>query len=231
MKAFFVISVLFLTALIIVAYGETTTYRPSPPVPMDDNLLSTGTGSYFEYAVCNVIRDAFYYPRAETNNRITDLEQMIYYYHLQMMHIDLFWIRNWQGIHSANDFPDIFSLPSRAVRYFYNTDVRYDFGDGEERTLDSHRLLCGECNRQFQCNVNHLHNHMSGLGSVPQILPTNDVADIAANRPLIQPHQQYQCQASQVITTSTTSTTEGNWDDYNKRHRYDVSDRDELKKK
>lgn len=79
------------------------------------------------------------------------------------MHIDLMWVFNWVTFARKarrKNYPDAFQLPSRAVRYFYNHDVQYIFGDGRrKRTLDSHRLICDECNRLFSCNLNHIPGH------------------------------------------------------------------------
>lgn len=215
------LKLLFFCAFIVVANGHTTTYGPSPLVPLNNDPLSTGEGSFFEYAVRNVIRNAFYYPRVETNSRTTDLEQMVYYYHLQMMHIDLSWLRTWQGLHRSRE-PDILDLPSRAVHYDYDHDVRYNFGGSEPWTLDSHRFRCEECVRQFKCNVNHLHRHLGGLESL-QMSSTYQVADMSANRPLIPANQQLHC-GPMASATSTTSTTTEN------TYRYDVYEHDELKK-
>lgn len=187
---------------------------------------------------------------------------MMYYYHLQMMHIDLLWAQNWLRLHRTG-FPSIFELPSRAAKYFYNNDVKYVFEDGRERTLDSHRLVCDECNRQFYCNVNHMHNHsvnkfppkeeqtferrttvpyfeVAGLQnlqrsvSLPLFLPTNQVADIARNKPLTPQQGSFHCEASPALhspmTTSTMSTIEDSWQQFEKEYHYDV-EKDELKKK
>lgn len=139
----------------------TKSHGPIPPAPQANNPLSivTGRGSYFEYAVRNSIRNAFNIPRYHnTSNDISHLEQMIYRYHLSMMHIDMAWIVNWQRLHRTG-VPSIFELPSRAARYFYNEDVKYVFGDGRERTLDSHHMECHECHRLFIENVNNVHSH------------------------------------------------------------------------
>lgn len=245
----------------------TTTFRPRPPIPLDNDKLSTatGTGSYFEYAVRNVIRNAFYFPRADTSNHISELEQMVFYYHLQMMHIDLLWTQNWQRINPKNSYPSIFELPSRSARYFYNEDIKYVFGDGRQRTLDSHRLICDECNRMYNCNVNHIHSHnvnkffrndemmyerrttvpyfevalenMSRSANLPYFVSTNEVADVGRNRPLASTSSgNYHCAAApvwylpKVITSTMRTTTEDEWERFEKKYRYDI-ERDELKKK
>lgn len=137
----------------------TTTSTPPSPSTINPELIDTGPGSFFEYAVRNVIRHAPYStPFVRTqNNRITDLQKMIYYYHLQMRHIDMIWLRNWMMVRQ-NEFsiPSIFELPSRIVN---NNQENINYK--EAFTLDSHRLYCEECNREFACNVHLLHSHLT----------------------------------------------------------------------
>lgn len=225
----------------------------TPPPPSADSPLSiaTGTGSYFEYAVRKIIRNMFYHPIAHTHNGIRPLEQMFYYYHLQMMHIDMLWVNNYQSVNPGR-IPSVFDLPSRSVRYFYNTDVRYNLG-GETRTLDSHRLECYECMRQFNCNVDLLHNHQiahyqPGVPfsrqttestrdvqlenfqrsvNLPNFRSTNEVSDMVNNRPLAQ-GENYYCQAPPVIyvplTSSASSTTGFDFDAFDNANRYHHDD-------
>lgn len=140
--------------------------KPKPPTPQIGNKLSiaTCTGSYFEYVVRNIIlnTNGRNLPNVSLDvltNPICNVEKIVYFYHLQMMHVDLMWVQNWIKIHKKNVYPSIFELPSRAVRYFYDIKIDYDFGDEKVRTLDSHRLFCDECESQYEKHVNHLHSH------------------------------------------------------------------------
>lgn len=115
--------------------------------------LNTSKGSLFEYAVRNVIRNT-------PINDAINAEHIIYYYHLQMLYIDLMWIYNWEDIYQKSIWPSILQLPSNAVQYFYSTDVFYGYTEmGIRRTLDSHRLKCDMCIPMYTCNANFLLNH------------------------------------------------------------------------
>ncbi|XP_063700814.1 uncharacterized protein LOC134831097 [Culicoides brevitarsis] len=229
---------IFLGIIAGVACNGLSTTRPGPPPPSDIDLttLATGTGSYFEYAVRNVINNQFYFPFIPNDASISENEQMVYYYHLQMMHIDLMWIQNWQRAH-PNEMPSLFDLPSRKVQYFYNYDVPYVFADGRQRTLQSHRLVCEECNRQFHCNVHNLHNHrphmkvpegFPGENSLPQMVSTNDAPSTSQMG-----QQSFVCEAPpvryQLPRTTTEAASTVDLESELRRFHYDLGD--ELKKR
>ncbi|XP_063709633.1 uncharacterized protein LOC134838106 [Culicoides brevitarsis] len=239
---------LLLTPLI---NSETVDYpTETTPNDSDPRTQATGEGSYYEYIVRNVIRNSFYYPRIQSQNGVTPLEQMVYYYHLQMTHIDLMWTRNWERTH-RHGYPSVFQLPSRAVRYHYNHDVPYQFPDGIERTLDSHRLNCTECIRQFHCNVENLHNHRSNRympnpeqkyerrTTIPEIeielesqqrswLPQMVSTNKAMNTTQLAEERSFVCAGPSH--GFTTTTTEDSLEHQLKKVRYDFV-RDELRRR
>lgn len=232
-------------------HGSATTLRPSgnnergiettTRNPLEDPLY-TGTGSIWEYAIRNLIRNFHYSPRLppSTDNTppIPDIFQKVYWYHMQQMHMDLEWIRSWQNLR-PNQEPNLpFQLPSRNVTTHYQTDVNYQFGDDAPWTLDSHRLRCQECMRQFKCS-GFLQSHLQDSGVegqgwsviAPTFLDTNLVANIPRNQPNAE-EQNVACPAF-VSSTSTTENFhfEGVSVEPKNYHHYDVQDHDELKRK
>lgn len=187
-------------------------------------------GTDYEFAVRNILANFNYAPTlaedpgssneiGSTSRPRTRLEEQVIWYHLQLMHIDQNFIRNWLT-NNRNKLPPNFpfSLPSRNVSTSFGPDYRFG-----ERSVESDRLECEECMRQFKCS-GLSESHMRS-GFVPlKFAKTNDVADFRLNQPNaekqfvdcsihfenVNPHGPYD-----IGSESTSTTTE----------------RDELKKK
>lgn len=119
----------------------------------DNFFINTNKGSYFEYAIRNVLRNAptnYANKLVSESSNLTEIEKMVYYYHLQILDIDMKWLNNWNVIY-PNKEPSIFDVPSRVVQPHYQSDVSYSFNN-IVYTLDSHRMQCSLCDYHFFCD-------------------------------------------------------------------------------